>query len=120
MANDFKDLVVWQRSMDFVVTVYGATRHFPVDERFGLTNQLRRAAVSVPSNIAEGQGRRARSEFIRYLRIADGSRQEAETQLLIAHELGFLDNELLCDLTTRSDEIARLLSGLIRSLKPSS
>ena len=103
--------------MDLVVTVYEATRTFPSDERFGLTNQMRRAAVSIPSNIAEGQGRKSRIEFIRFCRIGDGSRQELETQCLCGNRLGFVEDQQLARLLDASAEIARLLSGLIRSLK---
>ncbi|MGC4032867.1 MAG: four helix bundle protein [Tepidisphaeraceae bacterium] len=116
MPVDYKDLLVWQKSIDLVAFVYDATRHFPADERFGLTNQLRRAAVSVPSNIAEGQGRKTNSGFIQFLRIANGSRQEVETQLIIAQKLNFISPDVVADLSDRLAEIGRLLSGLINSL----
>jgi four helix bundle protein len=84
----YKELVAWQKSMELVERVYRATQCFPRDEIYKLTNELRRAAVSIPSNIAEGQGRGTSAEFDRFLRIADGSRQEVETQLMIAERLG--------------------------------
>ena len=116
MASDYKDLIAWKREMELLVTVYAAHRYFPVDERFGLTNQLRRAAVSIPSNIAEGQGRQMKGDFVRFLRIANGSRQEVETQLLAAKELGFATEADLSQALGQIDEVGRLISGLIRSL----
>lgn len=102
--------------MDIVEAVYRATSTFPADERFGLTQQLRRAVVSVPSNIAEGQGRKSTNEFIHFLSIAKGSLCEVETQLIIAQRLGYLQNELLDQLLTQSDEVGRIMNGLTRSL----
>ena len=120
MASDYKDLIVWQRAMDLVVDIYSITRHFPADERFGITNQIRRAAVSIPSNIAEGQGRKSTVDFVRFLRIANGSRQEVETQLLVAGHLGFLETEETDALISKLSELGRLLSGLMRSLRSES
>ncbi|TWU06910.1 hypothetical protein CA54_53130 [Symmachiella macrocystis] len=102
--------------MDVVEAVYRATSTFPADERFGLTQQLRRAVVSVPSNIAEGQGRKSTNEFIHFLSIAKGSLCEVETQLIITQRLGYLQNELLDQLLTQSDEVGRIMNGLTRSL----
>ncbi|QDU45262.1 hypothetical protein Mal52_37540 [Symmachiella dynata] len=102
--------------MDIVEAVYRATSTFPADERFGLTQQLRRAVVSVPSNIAERQGRKSTNEFIHFLSIAKGSLCEVETQLIIAQRLGYLQNELLDQLLTQSDEVGRIMNGLTRSL----
>lgn len=114
--STYRDLVVWQKGMDLVEAVYRASGTFPKDERFGLTNQLRRAAVSVPSNIAEGQGRQARGDFVRFLRIAQGSLREAETQLLIAARLRYIDDQTTTDLPKATDDIGRLLNRLIQSL----
>ncbi len=86
-VKNYRELVVWQKAMTFVELVYRATRQFPREELYGLTNQLRRAAVSVPSNIAEGQGRFSTREFLSFLSIARGSLREAETQLMIAQRL---------------------------------
>jgi len=119
MAQNYRDLIAWQKAMDLVEHVYGATAAFPPDERFGLTSQVRRAVVSVPSNIAEGQGRRSRSEFIHFLSVAHGSLRETETQLLIAMRLGYLDNAAGESVLAVSDEVGRLISGLARSLERS-
>jgi four helix bundle protein len=115
MKSDFRDLIVWQKAMDMVVSVYQATRQFPKDELFGLASQMRRSAVSVPSNIAEGQGRPTRALFSNFLGNAKGSLAELETQALIAQRLGYLaaDSSLLSQIS----EVARLLNGLINSLK---
>jgi four helix bundle protein len=99
-----------------VENVYRATRAFPPDELYGLTNQIRRASVSIPSNIAEGQGRGMGKEFAHHLRIANGSRQEVETQLLIAQRLSYLPAEAVERLIAGAEEVGRLLAGLLRSL----
>jgi four helix bundle protein len=119
MAQNFRDLIAWQKAMDLVEMVYAATKDFPADERYGLTSQVRRAVVSVPSNIAEGQGRRSRSEFMHFLSVAHGSLREVETQLLIAVRLGYLDERRSTEVLASSDEVGRLVSGLIRSLDKS-
>jgi four helix bundle protein len=106
--------------MDLVVAVYAATQRFPKQEIYGLTSQVRRAAVSVPSNIAEGQGRGAGAEFGRYLRISQGSLQEMETQLLLAERLGYLANETVVSLSELSAEVGRLNRGLYQSVCPHS
>ena len=90
MKQDFRNLVVWQKAIALVTEIYRSTQSFPSDERFGLTAQIRRAAVSVPSNIAEGQGRISRGEFRQFLGHAKGSLCEVETQLVIANNLGYL------------------------------
>ncbi|HSF31161.1 MAG TPA: four helix bundle protein [Candidatus Tectomicrobia bacterium] len=114
MIRDYKDLVVWQKAMELVTAIYKATNTFPKEELYGLTSQIRRAAVSVPSNIAEGQGRKTRGEFRQFLGQAKGSLAELETQLLIAHNLGYLED---CSaLLAQQAEIARLLNGLLNSL----
>jgi len=119
MAQNYRDLIAWQKAMDLVESVYSATAAFPADERFGLTSQIRRAVVSVPSNIAEGQARRSRSEFIHFLSVAHGSLREVETQLLIAMRLRYLDNTAGEVVLAVSDEVGRLISGLARSLERS-
>ena len=117
MKQDFRQLIVWQKAMTLVTDIYRATQTFPGDERFGLTSQLRRAAVSIPSNIAEGQGRLTLGEFRQFLGHAKGSLCEVETQLLIAQNLGYLsDPRLLVD---NLHEVARLLNGLMNSLATS-
>ncbi len=116
-VRQYKDLIAWQKSMDLVEVVYRVTRCFPKEETYGLTNQLRRAAVSVPSNIAEGQGRGVGAEFSHHLRISNGSRQEVETQVMLAERLGFMQSADSQTVLALSEEIGRLLSGLCRSLK---
>jgi four helix bundle protein len=113
----YRDLVAWKRAVELVTHVYKITKGFPDDERFGLTSQLRRAAVSVPSNIAEGQGRFSRGEFKQFLGHARGSLLEVETQITIATNLGYLnvrERQFLLDSTS---ELGRILNGLIASLK---
>ena len=113
----YQDLVVWQKAMDFVVACYAVSRNFPSSEKFGHSSQLQRAAVSIPANIAEGQGRQHTAEFIQFLCIAYGSLMEAETHLQIAQRLGYLDNLVLKELLMQSAEVGRLLNGLLRSLR---
>src|SRR5438270_6248866 len=103
--------------MNFVVEVYRATASFPPDERFGLTSQLRRSAVSIPSNIAEGHGRESTREFLNFLSIAYGSLNEAQTQIMIAEKLGFLEKDKTANLLDLAAEVAKLTNGLCKSLK---
>ena len=110
------DLLVWQRAMQLVQEVYRLT--LPVDERRGLTAQLRRAAISVPSNIAEGQGRRSSSEFRHHLSIAHGSLLEVETEIAIAGRLRYITDKQVESFLQLSAEVGRLLNGLYRSLPP--
>ena len=116
-VRHYRDLLVWQKAVDWVETVYAATRAWPQDERFGLTSQIRRAAVSVPSNVAEGCARRSTAEFIRFLSIGRGSLAEVETQIIIATRLGYLDQALQSSLLEAADEISRMLAGLIAKLE---
>lgn len=113
--NDFKDLDVWCKAVDVVTEIYRVSAEFPQSEKFGLTNQIRRASVSIPSNIAEGSARHHSKDFIHCLRIADGSAAEVETQLIIASKLGFIDEEksLIGDPVV----IRKMLAGLIKSLR---
>lgn len=110
-----EDHVAWQQGVDLGVRIYQATASFPNEERFGMTQQVRRAAVSVPSNIAEGFGRGRGPDFARFLRVARGSLCEIETQLLLANRLGYLEKETYDDLRDRTSEAGRVLAGLIRS-----
>jgi len=116
-VKHYGELIAWQKAMDFVEMVYRSTIGFPKEETFGLTCQVRRAAVSVPSNIAEGQGRRTTGEFLQFLSIARGSLQEAETQLLLAQRLGYLVEARQTELLNLSTEVGRLISGLINALE---
>lgn len=92
--SNYRELIAWQKAMDLVVEIYRATQSFPREELYGLTNRLRRAAVSIASNIAEGQGRGTPGDFLRGLKISNGSRQEVETQILIADRLGLIDPDM--------------------------
>ena len=113
----YRDLEVWQRAMDLAVECCTAARTFPLDERYGLTAQVKRSAVSVPSNIAEGRGRMGVRGFLSHLSIAKGSLTEVETQLLIAKRLGYLDGATADALLRRATQVSCLLAGLIRALK---
>ena len=113
----FKDLIAWQRAMDLARQVYGKTNGFPSDELFGLRSQLRRAAVSVPSNIAEGHGRLSDKVFRVFLGQARGSLYEVETQLILSADLGFLPSADAQKLVSDCHEVGRLINGLVRSLK---
>jgi len=112
-----ENLDVWVRAVDFVVSVYRATEPFPKEEKFGLTSQIRRAAVSVPANIAEGAARTSPKEFMHFLSNAQGSASEVETELLIATRLGFLDESDYVRLRSSVENIGRMLTGLLRHLK---
>jgi four helix bundle protein len=111
-----ENLEVWKKSVDFVVAVYKSTDPFPREEKFGLTSQLRRAAVSIPANIAEGAARKSLKEFSHFLSNAQGSASEVETELLIAHRLGFLPADKYSVLRNSVDEIGRMITGLSRKL----
>jgi four helix bundle protein len=111
----YQDLIAWQKAYELVMAVYERTRAFPADERFGLTAQLRRAAVSIPSNIAEGWGRQSRTELIRFLEMARGSCYEVQTQMLIADGLRYLQQDAA--IHSQIDEVERVLSGLMKSLQ---
>jgi four helix bundle protein len=113
---DYRDLVAWQKSMTLAEVIYRETAGFPKEERYGLTAQMRRAAVSIPSNIAEGQGRRSSDEeFARFLRIALGSSSELDTQLEVASRLGFISAASTGRVRPQLEEVGRVLSGLLRS-----
>lgn len=112
-----RDLIVWQRSMDLVEVVYATTRAFPRDEMFGLTSQMRRAASSVPANIAEGYGRGTRAAYVSFLRIARGSLKELETHIEISSRVGLTPKGDLEALLGRCDELSRLLHGLISKVQ---
>ncbi len=118
-VQSYRDLIAWQKAMDLVVEVYRLTASFPKSEQFGLTNQLRRCSVSIPSNIAEGQGRSTSKDFVHFLHIAKGSLQEAETQLAIAVRLNFLPAADFQTSAALTGEVARIINGLIRSLSSS-
>lgn len=115
--TSYKDLNAWKESMALVKLIYTITRTFPQEERFGLTNQIRRAVVSIPSNIAEGRGRYSTAEFINFLSIAHGSLNEVETQLEIALMLEFVDMATYNEIIAKCAVVGKLIVGLIKSLK---
>jgi len=115
--KDFKDLKVWQKAHDMTIAVYSASRTFPKEEVYGLTSQLRRAAVSVGANIAEGCGRRSDGEFVRFLQIARGSASEVEYHLLLARDLNFLSSAAHNELEKKLTEVQRMLTALVSSVQ---
>lgn len=112
-----KDLDVWKLSVDLVTEIYKLSSSFPREEMFGLTNQIRRASVSIPSNIAEGAARKSTKEFIHFLYISLGSQQELDTQILIAKNLSFIKDEDYESIIIQIQTIGKLLNGLIKYLK---
>ncbi|MDP6044643.1 MAG: four helix bundle protein [Phycisphaerae bacterium] len=116
-VRNYKDLAAWRKARALVKRIYGATRLFPKDELYGLTQQICRAAVSVPSNIAEGYGRGSLGDYIRFLQVARGSLFELETQVILANDLEYLTEEQTDSLDEDIQECARILQGLIASLK---
>lgn len=112
----FRDLTVWQKSMDLVCSLYEITKLLPPDESFSLTNQMRRCAVSIPSNIAEGSGRQTKKDFINFLCIARGSNFELQTQLEICVKIKYLTKADIRDTYNLTTEVSKMLSGLIKSL----
>jgi four helix bundle protein len=115
--NKLNELKIWNKAIDLTVDVYKATDSFPSDERFGLTSQSRRAAVSIPSNIAEGAGRNSMKEFNNFLGIANGSSYELQTQLVIANKLEMLDINLLNPLLSQIDELQKMTYGFQQMLE---
>jgi four helix bundle protein len=113
MIKSYKDLEVWQKSVNLVTKVYSMTAVFPQEEKYNLVSQIRRSAVSIPSNIAEGSKRKNTKELIQFLHIAAGSLSELETQIIISHNLGFIDKNMI---TKEIEEVGKMLSGLLSSL----
>ena len=116
-VKSYRDLVAWQRARELVKETYLLTAEFPVGERFGLVGQMDRAAVSIPSNIAEGYGRATTQEYLHFLRIARGSAYELETQLVLAEDLGLCGREASSKVAGTLHEVIRLLQGLIAALE---
>jgi four helix bundle protein len=116
-VQSYRDLVVWQQAMDLAALVYNLTREFPKHEQYGLTSQLCRAAVSVPSNIAEGHARDSTKEFLHHVSFAMGSLAEVETQVLLAERLGYLKPDTTNSTTSKTAELDRRLRSLQQSLK---
>lgn len=115
-VKSYRELVVWQKSMDLTKAIYDSTRPWPKEETYGLTSQTRRAAVSIPANIAEGQARGTTGQFVQFLGIARGSLAELETLLLLSSDLGYTTPNAAESLLSHCAEIGRLLNGLLRSL----
>ena len=117
MSKTYRDLIAWRKAMELVLDVYRITKDFPKSELYGITQQLQRCAVSVPSNIAEGQARYSRPDFHRFLRMARGSLAELETQVMIAHSLGYVGNDPEQSLLMKAAELGRILNALTASLE---
>jgi len=115
--NSYKDLIVWQKSRKLVVEIYKLTKSFPKSEIYGLTNQIRRSAVSIPSNIAEGYCRQTRKEYIQFLYISYGSSAELETQLLSSFDVGYVTEKQLSEILELLLEVQKMLNVLIKKLK---
>ena len=117
MLRNYKDLQVWQKAYQLSLEVYKATGEFPKHELYGITAQIRRAAVSIPTNVAEGYGRKSTKEYIQFLYVAYGSLCELETQILLSADLGYIDAERLKKLQDQIGEVERMLKALINSLE---
>jgi four helix bundle protein len=117
MLKNFKDLKVWQKAYQLCVTIYKITKRFPKAEQYGLTSQIRRSAVSVPSNIAEGYGRKTTQEYIQSLYIAYGSHCELETQTMLSKDLGYIKSDDFQELQQDIGDVERMLKALIKSLR---
>ena len=115
--NSYRDLIVWQKSMNLVTLLYQLTKQFPDDEKFGLTSQIKRSSVSIPSNIAEGYGRSSSKEYVRFHEIARGSLYEFQTQLEIAANLKFIDIFVTKEIFELGIEVEKMLNSLIKKLK---
>jgi four helix bundle protein len=118
MGQSYRDLVAWQKAMNFVMEVYRITKSFPRDEVYGLSSQLRRAAVAIPTNIAEGQARFSANDFFYFLGRGRGALVEVETQLMIAQNLSYFSPEQGQQLLDKAAEVGKILNGLIASIRP--
>lgn len=115
--KDFRQLKVWERSHQLALTIYKATKEFPKEELYGLTSQIRRSSMSIPTNIAEGCGRFTDADFARFLQIAMGSASETEYQLILAHDLEFLPNDSYEKLRNDVEEVKRMLASLLKTIR---
>jgi len=115
--RNYRDLIAWQKAFDLTIALYKGTDYFPVEEKYRFTSQIRKSGISIPSNIAEGEGRKSRAEFRHFLSTADGSLREVETQILIADKLRYLKNSKANILLGMMAEVGRLITGLSRSLR---
>ncbi len=116
-VKSYQDLIAWQKAISLVIEIYAITADFPGHEIYGLTSQLRRAGVSIPSNIAEGHGRATKGEYIQFLGHARGSLCEVQTQIFIAHKLGYVPQERKENIIAMTDELGRILNGLMASIQ---
>jgi len=116
--QSYRDLKVWQQGMDLTEVCYRITRQFPKDELYGMTAQIRRAAVSVPANIAKGHGRNSRGDYAHFLRVAQGSLKELETPLLLAQRIGLTIEKVVEPIVSKCDTLGKMLRALIRALEP--
>lgn len=116
-VKSYQDLIAWQKAISLVTEVYTITAQFPGHEVYGLTSQLRRASVSIPSNIAEGHGRATKGEYLQFLGHARGSLCEVQTQIFIARRLGYISSELEHNVIATTDEVGRILNGLVGSIQ---
>ena len=114
--SNFKELMVWQKAIELVVTIYKITKKFPKEEMYGLVSQMQRAAVSIPSNIAEGHERNSDKEFAKFLCVSRGSLAELETQIIIAEKLGYITNDEKSNVLKNCYEIGRMINGLLNKL----
>ncbi|MFZ9847186.1 MAG: four helix bundle protein [Flavobacteriales bacterium] len=114
--QSYKDLIVWQKAITVVTDIYAVSKLFPAEEKFGLVSQLNRAVVSIPANIAEGWGRESSKNYLQFLKISRGSIMEVETLLIISHNLKYISIEVFTDLSTKLDEVGRILQGVIKSI----
>jgi four helix bundle protein len=118
--KSYRELLVWQKGIDLVVIAYKATAGFPKSETYGLISQIRRAATSIPANIAEGYGRGTRKEYLQFVMVAQGSLKELETHFIVSEKLSYLTASQAARLLTQTDELGRMMGSLIRKLKASS
>lgn len=114
--NSYKDLIAWQKAIELVTAVYEETKNFPGDERFNIVSQLNRAAVSIPSNIAEGWGRETSKNYLQFLRIPRGSLMELQTLLIISKNLSYINTERFSIISNKAEEVGKILQGLIKSI----
>jgi four helix bundle protein len=117
MTESYRNLIAWQKAKALAIEIYKCTRNFPKDELYGMTSQMRRAAISVPSNIAEGRGRHSRKEFVQFLYHARGSLLELENQLEIARDLGYFSDQTYGSILRKTEELGRILNALINRFK---
>jgi four helix bundle protein len=115
--RSYKDLIVWQKGIELVTSVYSISKTFPNEEKFGLINQLNRAVVSVPANIAEGWGRESSKNYLQFLRISRGSLMEVETLMIISKNFNYLDNTSFSTISDKIEETGKILQGLIKSIQ---